>query len=313
MTMQAYTVAHPVADMEAPIDKLRLRQLEGVRLDEPHEAVSEQVVLSSKGRPWRGISVWHQCGPVQDLYIAPTSKHSILIRRSSPATLLQWRGGEQMQRCWQPGEAVIVPAGMASFWRNSAGRDNLHVDLDPIWIKRVAGDERDGDEPILKNCFGSHDPVLFHLCQTLLDSLGSNASMHPLFADGIATALAIHLLEHHSDAARPASSGLSRRQLTLVEEHIEAHLAEPLHLALLAALTGLSPWHFSRCFKTSTGQTPHQYVIRLRMEHARQLIVTTLLPMLSIALETGFSSAAHFSQSFRKYWKTSPAMLRRSL
>lgn len=301
-----------VADMSAPIDRGRLRQLEGIRLDEPHEAMMDQVVLSSKDRPWKGISVWHQRGPIEDLYIAPASKHAILIRRSSPTTLLQWRGGEQKQRCWRPGESVIVPAGMPSFWRNNSGRDNLHVDLDPLWMKQAWGDERDGNAPVLHSSFGSDDPVLLHLCETLLASLGSNASMHTSFANGIASALAIHLLEHYCDAHQTKSAGLSRRQLALVQAHIEEHLSQPLRLEQLAALVELSPYHFSRCFKVATGLAPHQFVIRQRMERARHLVVSTRESLLDVALGTGFASAAHFSHRFSSYWHISPTALRKS-
>jgi hypothetical protein len=64
--------------------------------------------------------------------------------------LLQLRGGEQKQYCWQPGPSVVVPAGVPSFWRNNSNRDDLHMDLDPLWMKQAWGDERDGDAPVLE-------------------------------------------------------------------------------------------------------------------------------------------------------------------
>jgi len=77
-----------------------------------------------------------------------------------------------------------------------------------------------------------------------------------------------HLLRQHSSAKQPSlprAVGLDRTTLKRVSTYIEEHLAEDLALAELAAVTSLSPYHFARLFKASTGVSPHQYVIQRRM------------------------------------------------
>jgi AraC family transcriptional regulator len=71
-------------------------------------------------------------------------------------------------------------------------------------------------------------------------------------------------------------------------------------LEKLAELTELSPFHFSRVFKQSTGMTPLQFVIRERLLKAQQLIRETSRSLIEIALEVGYTSPSHFAQVFRR-------------
>ena len=295
------------------LDAQRWRSLDHQIVDDPCEAVAQRVRVSSRGRPWNGLSVWLQDGPVEDLYIPAMRKHCIVIRRTQPTRLQQYQGGQANERAWLPGEAVIVPAGTPSFWRSQESRDNLHVDIDPSWLARAAGDDVDAS-PALRSCFGVNDPVLRQFGHLLLGSLDSNASLHAGFADGLAIALATHLLEHHADAgAQPRRTGaLTRRQLDHIVAAIEADLAEDWSLDKLAALLQLSPFHFARAFKAACGETPHRFVLRLRLEQARRQVLATAQPLIDIAVDAGFVSLSHFGQAFRRQWGVSPSQLRRT-
>lgn len=306
------TLAHGHGPSTGRFDPGRWRALERTRIDEPCEAMPQFVKRSSKGRPWNGLTVWHQVGPAEELYVAPASRHCLLVRRTSATELVQRQGSSAHTRRWQPGEVIIVPANTPSFWCSDSPRDNLHVDLAPEWLERVRGGRGPGAE--LSASFGVRDPVLVGLAQTLIHSLDSNASMNPLFADGIATSLAIHLLEHH---ARPAQTpeprtGLSRREMQRIVELVRSHVDEPLSVQRLAAEVQLSSYHFARCFKVAFGVTPHAFVVGQRMERARQLLMQGRHSVLEAAQATGYASPAHFSQAFRAHWGLSPSALRRS-
>lgn len=93
--------------------------------------------------------------------------------------------------------------------------------------------------------------------------------------------------------------------------HIDAHLAQPLTVAELAAAAGLSRHHFSRVFKAVTGSAPHAYLVQRRVQRARELIEGSDLPLADVALQTGFSSQAHMTDAFRQRLGVSPARLRR--
>jgi len=273
-------------------------------IGDPCEALPEQVRSHSKGRPWRGLAVWHQVGPRGDLYIPRVNAHTILVRRASSTELLQRQGPTIQRRHWQPGEAIIVPSGVPTFWRSEAPRDNIHIDLDPAWLQRVAG----GGEVQLRSCFGQPDPVLSALAAALIASLHTNASLQPSFADGISLSLAAHLLEHYAqpNQREGPTAALSRRELDRIAQLVQADLQHRWPVRQLADAVGLSCFHFCRSFKAASGQSPHAYVTRLRMEEALRLVRSTSRPFFDIALDTGYSAAAHFSQTFRRYWGVTP-------
>ena len=88
--------------------------------------------------------------------------------------------------------------------------------------------------------------------------------------------------------------GAARR----VREHIEGHLSENIDLAALAAVAGLSVYHFARVFKQSTGVTPHFYLMKRRVEQAKEMLVRSEAPLAEIALATGFSDQKSSGAAF---------------
>lgn len=108
------------------------------------------------------------------------------------------------------------------------------------------------------------------------------------------TALAVHLLRNYS-SHRPKSihhaGGLSPTQLNPVIDYINEYLDRELSLDELAAIAQLSPYHFCRSFKQSTGFTPHQYVIRQRVERAKLLLKNGKMGILEVAIASPPRSA----------------------
>lgn len=105
---------------------------------------------------------------------------------------------------------------------------------------------------------------------------------------------------------------LTEAQLGEIRDCVDARLADDISVADLAALTGLSIFHFTRKFKTTTGLAPYRYVLKARAERAKTLIRSSALPLATIAELTGFSSPSHFSRSFAEIVGVSPGAFRRS-
>lgn len=290
------------------IDVKRWRQLDSLLLDDPCEALPEQVHRTSKGRPWKGLIVWHQVGGLGDLYVPPARSHCIILRRSTATEVLQRQGTVTESARVQPGDAIIVPAEMPSFWRSSALRDYVHIDLDPSWLQRAVG-----EDVRLGSCFGRSDPVLAGFAHVLLASLDNDTSLLPAFADTVSMGIALHLIENYAGVKEASRNlpALSRREMRVVIEAVNSSLDADWSVARLAALLDLSPFHFSRAFKRSFGTTPHAYVTAQRMERAASLIKSSGLSLADVAAETGYASPAHFSQSFRRHWGVTPMAYRK--
>jgi AraC-like DNA-binding protein len=95
-----------------------------------------------------------------------------------------------------------------------------------------------------------------------------------------------------------------------VRDHIDRHYAKPLTVDRLAALAGLSPFHFIRAFRAAAGTTPHQYLRTRRLERAKELLVTTPLPITEICDAVGFQSLGSFCSLFRRTTGETPAAYR---
>ena len=96
-----------------------------------------------------------------------------------------------------------------------------------------------------------------------------------------------------------------------VIDYIEENLDGDLSLEAMAAEVEISPLYLARAFKAAIGQSPHRYVLARRIERAKELLRNTDLPVVDVALSSGFSSQSHLSHWFLRYVGVSPAVYRR--
>jgi len=113
-------------------------------------------------------------------------------------------------------------------------------------------------------------------------------------------------------SARPEAASLPQHLLRRVIELMH-DLDADLDLHTLAAETGYSRAHFVRMFQAATGQTPHRYLLNLRLTRAQQLLENRGTSLVDIAAMCGFSSQSHMSTAFRQLLGMTPAQYRRSL
>lgn len=92
---------------------------------------------------------------------------------------------------------------------------------------------------------------------------------------------------------------LSRRQAQRVIDFLQANVAKSLTLSDLAALCGVSQYHFARAFKNTVGIPPYRYQVMLRIERAKVLLKSTRLPIVDIAMTVGYESTSSFTRAFK--------------
>jgi AraC family transcriptional regulator len=122
-------------------------------------------------------------------------------------------------------------------------------------------------------------------------------------------------LAHLIIAKLACAPGHRTPQLTVVaqarvRDYVNEHLGETIRVADLAALTDLSVGRFAQCFRASTGESPHQFVIRRRLEAAMGLLCESRMPMAEVAAACGFSSQQHMATLFRRLAGLLPSSLR---
>ncbi len=192
----------------------------------------------------------------------------------------------------------------------------LHLYLPPPLLDQSVLADFDIDPAKVEIAYadGLADRVLFHICSPLRDLLHRpRQPTDALFVKGIQVALAAHLLGHYTiDRWLPPqrSPSLHPRRLQRVLDCIEASFHLDLRFEDLAAEACLSPYHFSRLFRETTGLSPHRYVIGRRVEAARQELARGHLSLAEIALAFGFGSQANFTRVFRKATGLAPGQYR---
>src|SRR4029434_1185610 len=158
-----------------------------------------------------------------------------------------------------------------------------------------------------------HDPLLHHMALVLQAAVDAEDVAGGLYAEAVANALAVHLLRRYAIGRHldpPCHGGLTPFTLPRTPAYIQAHLEHPLLLVELAAVAQMSPAYFARLFKGATGQTPHQYVLRCRLERAQHLLTETTLPLHEIGARVGYADHSHFTALFRQSVATTPKAYR---
>ena len=223
---------------------------------------------------------------------------------------------------------VRVPAGAmyvvgeqpTTLLRVAAYSDTLEMYPDLALLRDVArnrGVRAFELEPTLRgqrSLAFARDAVVLGVAHVLRRACMNRRTISDVEADGLAHMLAERLVTlQHGEAPRsPAPQRLSRQTIDQLAGFIEAGLTRRLSLNDLAHVAALSPFHFARCFKATTGLAPHQYVLARRIELAKRLIMTTSQPVVEVAWSVGFENISHFRRQFAAQVGVVPGVLRRA-
>jgi AraC family transcriptional regulator len=225
---------------------------------------------------------------------APTSM--VILHLDGPVKV---RRGHNRPCTVPAGGLFVQPAGHDLTVELGGGLNTVHVYL---------ADEAFGPEQVrLHEEVGAVDPLVEQLMLALDGVLRDWEPSARTYVDHLTTLLATHLARRRQPL--PAV-GLTERQLAAVRELIEDRIAEPLPLADLADAAALSVSQFVRQFKVSTGDTPHRYLVGLRLRHAQRLLRTGTLPIADIAVRCGFSHQEHLTRVMRSRLGTTPGAVR---
>jgi AraC family transcriptional regulator len=171
----------------------------------------------------------------------------------------------------------------------------------------------DAEYARLRDVSGFEDLHLTAMLQALRHE-AAQSTASPMFVQGIAQAIAIHLARTYSevsDSARGDASSLPAFKLRRVTDWMAEHLSEEFSLTRVAEQSGMSTFHFTRLFKRATGVPPSQYQIKLRMDAARRLLRETSRSVIEIGNEVGYSNPSHFARLFRKETGLTPSEYRK--
>ena len=207
----------------------------------------------------------------------------------------------------------VIPSGQPFTAQLVGESEQVAIYLEPSLVLRAASEARASRRSIeVVEACAPVDPVIRNVGLALLSELESEGVGGRLYAESLANVLAVHLLRHYasSNNAPRFVGGLSGQRLRRVLHFIANNYESDLSLTELAAVAGMSAFHFAREFKRETGLPPHQYLIKFRVERAKALLAESELPLVEVSSRAGFSHQSHFTRLFRKLTGTTPQSYR---
>ncbi|MEB3766773.1 AraC family transcriptional regulator [Acinetobacter sp. MD2] len=223
-----------------------------------------------------------------------------------------WRNGGG------PDHFCLMPQAQESMWDIRGELSFVHLYYTDQHLRQMAAKIWDKEPSLIQldeKTF-AQDAYITQLYRQFLLSYDWQQNQNVMLLSSAATQLLTHLLQQHSnlDWTLPTvKGGLSPFSLNYVKQWIDQHLHLPLSIADLAEQVHLSEYHFAHMFRHSTHMTPHQYVLQRRLNQAYLYLRSHLqLNLTDIATLCGFSSASHFSRSFKQYYGYAPSLLRQS-
>ncbi|MFQ4144272.1 AraC family transcriptional regulator [Chlorogloeopsis sp. ULAP02] len=267
-------------------------------------------ILVSDGSRWTNIHFAHFQQPPCNVPEHISLRHTLCMNVGKPVRLEQVVDGKLKVVDSIPGDLAIYPAHLSQQFRWNKEAEFFNLFLEPSFLTEVSYDVFGSDHlELIPHLATLVDPLVQQIGFALKTSLEIDGENSSLYADAIAYALVVHLLARystHSRQIKPIPGGFTQTQWKQIIDFINANLDKNINLAELAKIVQLSPYHFAHLFKKSINTSPHQYVIRCRIERAKQLMVMGNLSLVTIAQMVGFASQGHFTYHFKRLVGVTP-------
>lgn len=305
--------------LTATFENLTMTPGKPIAVDFSQKAATSKVLsrpnlLSSHQAMWDGVYLEYHQHPPHETPEHHPKQHVLAIQTVGKVEAERRLDGRLQQEQVNVGDVCIVPAH-TPHWIHSTGEQELILlSLEPSFLKHIAYESiADNNVELIPN-FAKPDPLIHQIGLSLKTALQTNPLESRFYADSLITALAAHLLQFYI-VKKPiviADVG-SNSQIGQAIEYIHEHLNEDLSLETIASLLDISKYHFCRLFKQTTGLTPWQYVIKLRIEAAKRLLAKPELSIAQISLQMGYSTQGQFANFFRKHTGVSPTTYRQNI
>ena len=290
------------------------REMNRVTPDAWAALLSASADYSSTRETWPTALIRHWTGTAAHTPQPALDHHYIAQHLGGAKHIERRHDGRTVSATVEAGALTVVSAGTQFNWHTRGPVEFAHLYIPPCYLEHMAVRLDRKSTWTLPDVVGFRDPLLESLFSAMLREIRRPDAASALYLDCLLDSFALRLLRDHSSARirpdRPRET-LTAFRVARVVEYIDAHLEHDITLADLVSVAGGSVYHFCRAFKNATGETPHQFAIRRRLERARFLLQTTELPVAEVASACGFRNAVHFARAFNRQWSDTPVRFRR--
>lgn len=277
-----------------------------------------RLIAHSQDVGWRSLyAAIFEEAPLQTTESA-VSHPFLIYHLSRPTEVMRKIVGASRERAViGPRRICVTPGEATARWEHHGHPEILQVYIRESVYSAAVG-EMYGCDPSAAQVvprFAILDPLLEQLCIAIAKALREGTVEDGLYTDTLAQMIAVHLARYHCSRSRPlhmaAMKPIPSWKIRRLVDYIEENLDRNLSLEAMAAEVAVSPLYLPRSFKAALGESPHQYVIRRRIERAKELLTSGDTPVVDVALAVGFSSQSHLSSWFVRLVGVSPAEYRR--
>lgn len=278
-------------------------------------------VASRLGNPYSDVEAPNSCvsmmrGQIRAAHPDPaTPQLSLQLCTAGDYELTADLGAGRFRGRRRSGDAVIGPPGVPLILSGEAphGMEITILTIDGATVADLVESVTGSREVDFGPVHGSlvRDPTIDAVIRAAWFELTRNTAVTRLYADGIAQMLVAVLLRLKGERLHTDVGCLAPWQLNRVMDMMSQHGQCDLSIKDLADAVGLSPFHFARAFRISTGTPPHRRLVELRIERARQLLARSDLSLFDVALEVGYASSQAFARAFQTHTHMSPSEYRR--
>jgi AraC family transcriptional regulator len=292
------------------------QRIEVVEGREAVPIVPHEPVLSSASLAWDGVLLEEHSVPALKSPFRVNSTVILHLQTGSPARH-DWRSGRKLHRTLiRTGGAHLIPPGPERSLIQHDHTECVVLSMEPAFLRRSISDLLPDENLELVEKFAFEDIQIERLLKALHAEAKLGAPNAKLFAESLASALAVYLVQRYSSASRKIQirrAGMSPPRLDRVLDYIGDNLDENLSLSTLADIAGMNLFYFARLFKQSTRMSPHQYVLDQRIQRAKQLLRNSPITIFEASVRTGFVDQAHFTKVFRRLVGVTPTQYRREV
>lgn len=287
-------------------------RLERKALETIHACMAADVQLASPERGWDMIAAsrWRLGRLHVDLPALGVPAYGV---NYGPAVQLEGPGRPRSVR-FKPGHLAIVPPGVPTQWASDRACDVVTICLAWDALERVALEctRRNPRTIEIIPSFGIRDLVLERVAHHLLREMVQPETGMRMRVQTRTYELAVHLLRAHSNIDRRLdrqTRTIPPHKLKRAKDYICANLARDLSLDKVAAVAGMTKFHFAKAFRQATGSAPHRYLTEHRILRGRTLLHDRTLSIQEIAGAVGFTHS-HFTRLFTRHMGMTPTAFR---
>lgn len=263
---------------------------------------------------WEGIQLIHTAHELREFEMKANT-HRLIVFRARSTRYSMKQGKQEHGLILNPDTVSFILAGSTYQMKCSdTTQEDIEIKIVPEYLQSIAADLGvDLSSSPLEACLARTDGRTAEILKVLLEDFEAGSPYGVEFGNNLIRMLLQHVVRTYTKAAiKPTQHNgpMSPRAIRELESFVSANLHQNPSLNDVASVVGYSPFHLHRVFKASTGMTLYEYISTIRLEKAHELLSSTDMSIVNIAVETGFSDQSHLARQVRRKYGVSPSDIR---